>query len=51
MELTIQLRWSHRIKLPDAIIAATAVSCGLPPLTADTGFFKIDNLQLEKLFP
>jgi len=51
MELTIQLRRAYRIKLPDAIIAATAVSRGLPLLTADTGFFKIDNLQLEKLYP
>jgi predicted nucleic acid-binding protein len=51
MELTIQLRRAYRIKLPGAIIAATAVSRGLPLLTADTGFFKIDNLQLEKLYP
>ena len=51
MELTIQLRRAYKIKLPDAIIAATAVSRGLPLLTADTGFFRIDNLQLEKLIP
>ena len=51
MELTIQLRRAYKIKLPDAIIAATAVSRGLPLLTADTGFFRIEDLQLEKLIP
>jgi hypothetical protein len=51
IELTIQLRRAYRIKLPDAIIAATAVSCGFPLLTADTGFFRIENLQIEKLIP
>ena len=50
-ERTIVLCKNHKIKLPDSIIAATAISRGLPLITADTGFFKISGLQLEKLEP
>ena len=38
-EQTIRIRRSKKIKLPDAIIAATAIKCGVPLLTADTGLF------------
>ena len=38
-------------KLPDAIIAATAVSSSVPLITADVGFLKIKSLQVEKLMP
>lgn len=34
-DLTIQFRRQHRIKLPDAIIAATAIAHGLELLTLD----------------
>ena len=34
------------VKLPDAIIAATALYLDLPLLTADTGFQKIQDLKL-----
>ncbi len=45
-EQTIKIRKQHRIKLPDAIIAATAIFLGIPLLTFDTGFAKIDELDL-----
>jgi len=37
---TIRLRQQHRVKLPDAIIAATALAHGLPLLTRNVGDFK-----------
>ena len=50
-ERTIALRRKYRIKLPDAIIAATAVDQGVPLLSADKGFSKIMELQLKLLRP
>ena len=41
IERTIQVRKDYRRKLPDAIIAATAIVSGVPLLTADLGFSKI----------
>ena len=43
---TIAIRRKHKIKLPDAIIAATAIILDLPLITADKGFKKIDGLTL-----
>ena len=37
---TIQLRKTHRIKLPDAIIAATALTHGFTIVTRNTSDFK-----------
>ena len=48
-ERTISIRKKHRIKLPDAIIAATAIFLGIPLLTFDAGFAKIDDLDLVLL--
>lgn len=45
-ERTIKIRRKHRIKLPDAIVAATAIFLGIPLLTFDAGFAKIDDLDL-----
>ena len=45
-EQTIRIRKKHRIKLPDAVIAATALFLGIPLLTFDTDFAKIDGLDL-----
>lgn len=45
-EKTIDLRKNHRIKLPDAIIAATAITFDLPLISADKGLKKIDELDL-----
>ena len=40
IQTIIQLRQQHKAKLPDAIIAATAVVHTLPILTRNTGDFK-----------
>jgi predicted nucleic acid-binding protein len=45
-EYTIYLRKKHRIKLPDSIVAATALYLDLPLITADKGFEKIHELNL-----
>jgi len=42
-ELTIKLRKKYRIKLPDAIIAATSLYLNSPLVTADAGFKKLDD--------
>ena len=44
-DLTIQLKQAHRIKLPDAVIAATSKYLNIPLISADRGFEKIDDLQ------
>ena len=49
--LTILLRKKYKIKLPDAIIAATAISNNLVLITADKGFSKIEELDLILLTP
>lgn len=49
-EITIQIRREHNLKIPDAIVAATAQELQLPLITADKGFAKvkgIDCLLLE----
>lgn len=43
--LTIQIRRKHGVKLPDAIIAASALLINLPLITGDTNFGKIENLN------
>ncbi|MDX2130004.1 MAG: type II toxin-antitoxin system VapC family toxin [Chloroherpetonaceae bacterium] len=43
---TIEIKQSHKIKLPDAIIAASAISLSLPIFTADGNFEKIPQLNL-----
>ncbi|MDO7876687.1 type II toxin-antitoxin system VapC family toxin [Hymenobacter sp. ASUV-10] len=40
IQQTIRLRQQHRVKLPDAIIAATALAHGLPLLTRNVGDFR-----------
>ena len=37
---TIRLRQQHRVKLPDAIIAATALAHGIPLLTRNVSDFQ-----------
>lgn len=41
MEAAIRLRKKHRLKLPDAIIAATAMTMDVPLLTADRMFERV----------
>jgi predicted nucleic acid-binding protein len=45
-ELAIELKQKHRIKLPDSLIAASAIHLDIPLLSQDQGFEKIKNLNL-----
>jgi predicted nucleic acid-binding protein len=45
-EQAILLRKKYVVKLPDAIIAATAIVHELPLVTADRGLVKIEELDL-----
>jgi predicted nucleic acid-binding protein len=47
--ITINIRQTKKIKLPDAIIAATAIHYKLPLLSADSGFKNISGLTLITL--
>ncbi len=49
-EKTIQIRRTYRTKLPDSIIAATAIINDVSLITADNGIFKVEELKTEKLF-
>ena len=44
-KITIELKRAQKIKLPDAIIAATSKYMNLPLISADQGFEKITELQ------
>lgn len=50
-EKTIELRKKYRTKLPDAIVAASAIVKGVPLITADKGFNQIEELNLEMIVP
>lgn len=50
-EKTIELRKKYKTKLPDAIVAASAIVKGLPLITADKGFNQIVELNLEMIVP
>lgn len=41
-----EIRQKYAVKLPDAIIAATAIYLDLPLMTFDVGFKNIPNLKL-----
>jgi predicted nucleic acid-binding protein len=43
--ITINLKQTYKIKLPDAIIAATSVYMNLPLISADKDFDRIDDLK------
>jgi len=45
-EIAISLRQQQSIKIPDAIIAATAKSFNLPLITADKDFKKIEGIDI-----
>lgn len=49
-ELSIQLKQKHKVKLPDAIIAASALHLGTPLLTFDKGFEKFKDLDLIVIY-
>lgn len=44
---TIRLRRTYGMKLPDSIIAATATYLNCPLVTADHGFSKVKELDLQ----
>jgi predicted nucleic acid-binding protein len=50
-DTVIDLRRRYRMKLPDAIVAATAYLLGLPLATADRGFSRVDELTLFLVEP
>ena len=47
---TVRLRRSHRLKLPDAIIAATAIASDVPPLIANKGSLRSKNELVVDLY-
>ena len=49
--ITIQLKQSYTLKIPDAIIAATAIYLNIPLLTPDKDFKKIKELDLILIQP
>ena len=50
-EKTIEIRKKYRTKLPNAIIAASAIVNNLPLITADKGFNQIEELNLQVIAP
>lgn len=46
--VTIDLRVKYNLKIPDAIIAASALYLNLPLISADRAFEKISELQFIK---
>lgn len=45
-DITVEIRKQYRLKLPDAIIAASAYSLGVPLITADKGFMKLEIMNI-----
>jgi predicted nucleic acid-binding protein len=45
-QIAIDLRKQYNLKLPDALIAATAMHLQLPLISADNDFGKIEHLML-----
>jgi predicted nucleic acid-binding protein len=45
-DLTIELKRKYKLKLPDAIIAATAYYFNLPIITADKQFKQVEELEV-----
>lgn len=46
VDLTIEIRQTYRLKIPDAIIAASALSLNAPLVSADTSFQKVNGLVM-----
>ncbi|CAN5158246.1 hypothetical protein BH09BAC1_BH09BAC1_08220 [soil metagenome] len=45
-QLTIGLKQKTKLKVPDAIIAATTLHLNIPLITADKGFNKVEGIDL-----
>lgn len=50
-DISLDLRRNYKLKLPDAIIAATAIFLGIPLISADGHFDKIEDLVFIKYQP
>jgi predicted nucleic acid-binding protein len=50
-QLSIKIKQTTKIKIPDAIIAATSMLYGLPLVSADKELSKIDDLDLLLINP
>jgi predicted nucleic acid-binding protein len=50
-EAAISLKQIYSVKLPDAVIAATALCLNLPLCTADLGFNKIKEIETILITP
>ena len=50
-EKTIEIRKKYKTKLPDAIVAASAIVNNIPLITADKGFNQIKELNLKLIVP
>ncbi len=48
---TIEIRRKYKTKLPDAIVASTAIVNNLPLISADKGFNRISELNLISIDP
>jgi predicted nucleic acid-binding protein len=48
-ELAIRLRREHQLKLPDAIVAATALNLGATLVTNDAKILRITGLSTQEL--
>jgi predicted nucleic acid-binding protein len=48
-KLAILLRRKHQLKLPDAIVAATALSLGATLITNDAKLLRIPSLSSQEL--
>jgi len=48
-QLAIELRRQHRLRLPDAIIAASTITCNAVLFTNDKGLTGIPALQIRSL--
>jgi hypothetical protein len=45
-DIAIKIKQSHKVKLPDAVIVATANHLNLPLITADKGFNELDDKNI-----
>jgi predicted nucleic acid-binding protein len=46
IEQAIEVRRAYHLKVPDAVIVASALALGLPLISADTSFQRIQPLTL-----
>jgi predicted nucleic acid-binding protein len=49
VKLSAEIRKKSKLKLPDAIIAATSIFLHIPLVSFDSDFDKVDDLQIIKL--